>query len=56
MGINSKVAKIPFFILYLILAVFISYNWISFKEILRSLALSNLGIITYQVFLLTPWE
>jgi hypothetical protein len=28
MGINSKVAKIPFFILYLILAVFISYNWI----------------------------
>lgn len=28
MGINSKIAKIPFFILYLILAVFTSYNWI----------------------------
>ncbi|MCR4313081.1 MAG: hypothetical protein NUV58_02440 [Candidatus Roizmanbacteria bacterium] len=29
MGINSKIAKIPFFILYLIIAVFTSYNWIS---------------------------
>lgn len=28
MGINSKVAKIPFFILYLILAISTSYNWI----------------------------
>ncbi len=28
MEINSKIAKIPFFILYLILAVFTSYNWI----------------------------
>lgn len=28
MGINSKIAKIPFFILYLTLAVFTSFNWI----------------------------
>ncbi len=28
MGINSKVAKIPFFILYLITALLTSYNWI----------------------------
>lgn len=28
MGINSKVAKIPFSILYLILAALTSYNWI----------------------------
>ena len=28
MGINSKIAKIPFFVLYLMLAVFTSYNWI----------------------------
>lgn len=28
MGINSKIAKIPFFILYLILAVLTSFNWI----------------------------
>jgi len=29
MGINSRIAKIPFFILYLILAGFTSFNWIS---------------------------
>ncbi|MFA5136013.1 MAG: hypothetical protein WC489_01310 [Patescibacteria group bacterium] len=28
MGINSKIAKIPFSILYLILVAFTSYNWI----------------------------
>lgn len=28
MGINSKIAKIPFFILYSVLAVFTSFNWI----------------------------
>ena len=28
MGINSKIAKIPFWILYIILAVLISFNWI----------------------------
>jgi len=28
MGINSKIAKIPFFVLYLILVVLVSYNWI----------------------------
>ena len=28
MGINTKIAKIPFFILYLILATFTSFNWI----------------------------
>jgi len=28
MGINSKVAKIPFFVLYIILALLTSYNWI----------------------------
>lgn len=28
MGINAKIAKIPFFVLYLILAAFTSYNWI----------------------------
>lgn len=28
MGINTKIAKIPFFILYLILVVLTSYNWI----------------------------
>jgi hypothetical protein len=28
MGINAKIAKIPFFILYLILAGFTSFNWI----------------------------
>jgi len=28
MGINAKIAKIPFFVLYLILAVFTSFNWI----------------------------
>lgn len=28
MGINAKIAKIPFFVLYLILAVMISYNWL----------------------------
>jgi len=27
-GINSKIAKIPFYVLYLILAVFTSFNWI----------------------------
>lgn len=28
MNMNSKVSKIPFFVLYLILAFFTSYNWI----------------------------
>ncbi len=28
MGINSKIAKIPFFVLYLILAFLTSFNWI----------------------------
>ena len=28
MGINSKIARIPFIILYLILATFTSFNWI----------------------------
>lgn len=28
MGINSKIAKIPFFVLYLVLVTFTSYNWI----------------------------
>jgi hypothetical protein len=28
MDINSKIAKIPFFILYLILIILVSYNWI----------------------------
>jgi len=28
MGINSRIAKIPFFILYIILLVFVSFNWI----------------------------
>lgn len=28
MGINSKIARIPFIILYLILAAFTSFNWI----------------------------
>lgn len=28
MGVNSKVAKVPFFILYLILAVLVAFNWI----------------------------
>jgi len=28
MGINSKIAKIPFFVLYLILVAFTSFNWI----------------------------
>jgi hypothetical protein len=28
MGINAKIAKIPFFVLYLILVAFTSYNWI----------------------------
>ena len=28
MGINSRIAKIPFFILYLTLAAFTSFNWI----------------------------
>ena len=28
MGINSKIAKIPFFVLYLTLVSFTSYNWI----------------------------
>lgn len=28
MGINSKIAKIPFLVLYLILVVLVSYNWI----------------------------
>jgi len=28
MGINSKIAKIPFFVLYLILVAFASYNWV----------------------------
>ncbi len=28
MNINSKIAKIPFLVLYLIMAVLISYNWI----------------------------
>ncbi len=27
MGINSKIARIPFFVLYLILIVITSYNW-----------------------------
>ena len=28
MGINAKIAKIPFFILYLILVGLTSFNWI----------------------------
>jgi len=28
MGINAKIAKIPFFVLYLILAALTSFNWI----------------------------
>jgi len=28
MNINSKIAKIPFFVLYLILATLVSFNWI----------------------------
>lgn len=28
MGINSKIAKVPFFLLYLVLALAVSYNWI----------------------------
>jgi len=28
MGINAKITKIPFFVLYLILAAFTSFNWI----------------------------
>lgn len=28
MGVNAKVAKMPFFILYLILAVLVAFNWI----------------------------
>lgn len=28
MGINSKIAKVPFFVLYLILIFLTSYNWI----------------------------
>ena len=28
MGINSKIAKIPFLVLYIILAILASYNWI----------------------------
>ena len=30
MGINAKIAKIPFIVLYLILAGFTSFNWIRF--------------------------
>src|SRR4030042_2230763 len=28
MGINSKIAKVPFFVLYLILITFTSFNWV----------------------------
>jgi hypothetical protein len=28
MNINSKIARIPFFVLYLIMAILVSYNWI----------------------------
>lgn len=28
MGINTKISKIPFFVLYIILAAFTSFNWI----------------------------
>lgn len=47
MGINSKIAKIPFFILYLLLVSFTSYNWIRVILFQRN----------YKVFLTKqPWD
>lgn len=67
MGINAKIAKIPFFVLYLILAVMISYNWLKvilfqknfevFKTeqpwdyYLSSFFVNNFGITHQQYFL-----
>lgn len=67
MNINSKVAKIPFFILYLIAAIFTSYNWIRvilfqkdfeifrteqpWDYYLSSFFVNNFGITHQQYFL-----
>lgn len=67
MGINSKIAKIPFFVLYLISAVITSYNWIRvilfqkdfeifrieqpWDYYLSSFFANNLGITHRQYFL-----
>jgi hypothetical protein len=67
MGINSKIAKIPFFVLYLILAGFTSYNWIRvilfqknfevfrteqpWDYYLSSFFVTNFGITHQQYFL-----
>ena len=67
MGINSRVARIPFFILYLILAVPTSYNWVRvilFQQnfeifrssqpwdyYLSSFFVNNFGITHQQYFL-----
>lgn len=47
MGINSKIAKIPFFVIYLILAFLASFNWI--KVILFQKSFGD-----YQS--LQPWD
>jgi len=47
MGINTKIAKIPFVILYLILVAFTSYNWIRVILFQRN----------FEVFLTEqPWD
>jgi len=67
MNINSKIAKIPFFVLYLIMAVLVSYNWIrvilfqkNFEAFrteqpwdyhLSNFFVSNFGITHQQYFL-----
>jgi len=69
MGINSKIAKIPFFVLYLILVIFTSFNWIrvilfqksfeSFQSLqpwdyyLSNFFAENFGISQRQYFLFT---
>lgn len=47
MGINSKIARIPFFVLYLILSFLISFNWIR-------VILFQKGFEAYQS--LQPWD
>ncbi|PIR43830.1 hypothetical protein COV24_00700 [candidate division WWE3 bacterium CG10_big_fil_rev_8_21_14_0_10_32_10] len=67
MGINSKIAKIPFFVLYLIIATLVSLNWIkviifqkdfeNFRSTqpwdyyISSFAVQTLGVTHQQYFL-----
>jgi len=53
MSINAKIAKIPFFVLYLILAGFTLFNWVRvilFQKILRFSNRATLGLLFIKLF------